>query len=112
MLQAQIGKALSDGVAHQEAKGLGDSCGRPKAKSNARGVGDSEAIYKLAQAYAVLGDRASALRMLKHSIDNGFFPYPYFKSDPLLDGVRSEPQFEELIADARERYEAFQKAFF
>ena len=75
-------------------------------------MGDSEAIYKLAQAYAVLNDSASALRMLRHSIDNGFFPYPYFKTDPLLDSVRSEPQFEELIVRARERHEAFRKAFF
>jgi len=40
-----------------------------------RGVADSEGIYKLAQAYAELGDRISALRVLRHSIENGFFPH-------------------------------------
>ena len=50
-----------------------------------RGVGDLEATYKIAQPYAVLGDKASALRTLLMSIENGFFPYAYFTTDPLLD---------------------------
>ncbi len=111
LLQAQIGKALGDAVEHQELKGL-EILQAAETKIQARGVGDSEAIYKLAQAYAVLKDKTSALRMLRHSIDNGFFPYPYFMTDPLLDSVRNEPQFGELIARARERHEAFRKAFF
>jgi DNA-binding winged helix-turn-helix (wHTH) protein/TolB-like protein/lipoprotein NlpI len=111
LLQAQIGKALSFSVGHQEAKGL-EILRTVESKIQTRGVGDSEAIYKLAQAYAVLGDRASALRMLKHSIDNGFFPYPYFVSDPLLAGVRSEPHFQEVLQSASQRYEAFKKTFF
>ena len=50
--------------------------------------------------------------MLKHSIDNGFFPYPYFVSDPLLEGMRTEPQFQEILQTANKRYEAFKKTFF
>jgi hypothetical protein len=75
-------------------------------------VGDSEAIYKLAQAYAALGDKDSALRMLRLSIENGFFAYPYFASDPLLDRLRQEREFETLMQKARERHDAFQQAFF
>jgi hypothetical protein len=37
-----------------------------------RGVGDPEAEYKIAQAYAVLGGKTSALRALRHSVDSGF----------------------------------------
>ncbi len=111
LLQAQIGKALSDGIRHNEAKGL-EILRVAEGRIQTRGVGDSEAIYKLAQTYAVLGDKASAVRMLKYSVDNGFFPYPYFTSDPLLDGVRSESQFGAILQNARQRYEAFEKAFF
>jgi tetratricopeptide (TPR) repeat protein len=111
LLQAQIGKALSYSVSLEKAKGL-EILRAAESKIQSRGVGDSEAIYKLAQAYAVLGDRASALRMLKHSIDNGFFPYPYFVSDPLLEGMRTEPQFQEILQTANKRYEAFKKTFF
>jgi eukaryotic-like serine/threonine-protein kinase len=111
LLQAEVGQALSDGIAHDKSKGLA-ILHTAESKIQERGVGDSEAIYKLAQAYAVLGDTTSALRLLKHSIDNGFFPYPYFVSDPLLDNVRAESEFTELLRSARQRHEAFRKAYF
>jgi DNA-binding winged helix-turn-helix (wHTH) protein/TolB-like protein len=111
LLQAQVGKALSDGIRHQPSKGL-EILRSTENKVEARGVGDSEAIYKVAQAYAVMGDKASALRILKHSIDTGFFPYPYFVTDPLLDSLRGEPQFAELLQRARQRHEAFRQKFF
>ena len=41
-----------------------------------RGVGDPEAVYKIAQAYAVLGDKATALRALHRSVESGFFSIP------------------------------------
>lgn len=111
LLQAEVGKALSDGIVHDKSKGLA-ILHTAENKIQERGVGDSEAIYKLAQAYAVLGDTTSALRLLKYSIDNGFFPYPYFVSDPLLDSLRAEPQLSDLLQTARQRHEAFRKAFF
>jgi tetratricopeptide (TPR) repeat protein len=111
LLQAQVGKALSFAIANQPSKGL-EIMRAAENKIRARGVGDSEAIYKIAQAYAVLGDEGAALRMLKHSIDNGFFPHPYFNTDPLLDGLRGEHQFNVLMENARTRHDAFQKSFF
>jgi hypothetical protein len=42
-------------------------------------------IYKIAQAYAQLGDKQSALRLLRRSIELNFYPYAYFASDPLMD---------------------------
>jgi hypothetical protein len=69
-------------------------------------------MYKVAQAYAVLGDKASALRTLRRSIENGFFCYPYFTTDPLLDRLRNEPEFTTLLNMARLRHEAFRNSFF
>jgi DNA-binding winged helix-turn-helix (wHTH) protein/TolB-like protein len=111
LLQTQVGKALSDAMVHQESKGIG-ILRSAEAKINERGVGDSEAIYKVAQAYTVLGDTPSALRMLKHSIDNGFFAYPYLVRDPLLAGLLGQREFEVLLEKARTRHEAFKNAFF
>jgi len=111
LLQAQIGKALSYGIAKRNVIGLQilrDAEGRIQE----RGVGDSEAIFKIAETYAVLGDQASALRVLRHSIDNGFFAYPYFVTDPLLDSIRQNAEFAELLKDSKQRHDAFQKAFF
>ena len=83
-----------------------------ESKVNDRGVGDAEAIYKIAEAYALLGDKASALRVLRHSIDTGFFSYPYFMSDPLLNNIRAESEFAQLMQVAQGRHEAFKSRFF
>jgi DNA-binding winged helix-turn-helix (wHTH) protein/TolB-like protein/lipopolysaccharide biosynthesis regulator YciM len=110
-LYTQIGKALSHSIAHHDAEGL-RILNQLENRIQQNGVGDAEASYKIAQAYAVLGDRASALRMFRYSIENGFFAHPYFLFDPLLENVRGEPQFQPLMESARRRHEAFKSQFF
>jgi tetratricopeptide (TPR) repeat protein len=111
LLQAQVGKALSDGIAHDDAKGL-ELLRQTEHMISERGVSDAEGIYKVAQAYAVLGDKASALRVLRNAIEGGFFSYPYFLSDPLLDPIRHESGFADLMNQARQRHEQFKNRFF
>jgi DNA-binding winged helix-turn-helix (wHTH) protein/TolB-like protein len=111
LLQAQVGKALSYGISAQRAKGL-TILHEAEDRIRARGVGDSEAIYKIAQAYAVLGDNVSALRVLRSSIENGFFAYPYFMIDPLVDGLRNNGEFIGMMKVAKQRHDAFQVEFF
>jgi DNA-binding winged helix-turn-helix (wHTH) protein/TolB-like protein len=111
LFQAQIGKAFGLGIHHRIAEGL-TLLHQVETKINDRGVGDPEASYKIAQAFAVLGDGTSALRVLKNSIDSGFFSYPYFMTDPLLDSIRTEPGFDNLMNVARQRHDAFAKSFF
>lgn len=111
LLQAQVGKALSDGLAHDDAKGL-ELLRQTEHMISERGVSDAEGIYKVAQAYAVLGDKASALRVLHNAIEGGFFPYPYFQTDPLLDPIRHEAGFDDLMNQAHQRHEQFKSRFF
>jgi DNA-binding winged helix-turn-helix (wHTH) protein/TolB-like protein/tetratricopeptide (TPR) repeat protein len=111
LLQGQIGKSLSLGIRHRPSEGLAILLDVEE-KINQRGVGDPEAAYKIAQANAVLGDKVSALRVFKRSIDSGFFPYPYLLTDPLLDNLRNEPEFKHLVESARRRHQAFVAAFF
>ncbi len=111
LLQARIGKALSDAIGHQEAKGR-EILREAEKKIEERQVGDPEARYKIAQAYAVLGDKESALRILQLSVENGFFSHPYFATDPLLDSLRNEPKFAELMKMAQRRHEALKSNFF
>ena len=110
-LYAQIGKAFSDSIAHKRSDGL-EILHKLETKIEQRGVGDPEATYKIAQAYAVLDDKVSAMRMLQYSIQNGFFCFPYFMTDPLLKNIRHEPQFAEQMKIAQERHEAFKSKFF
>ena len=111
LIPAQLGRALSNAIAHQNAQGLA-LLRKTEARVESQGVADAEMIYKLAQAYAVLGDHASALRELQRAIEGGFFCYPYFMRDPLLDGIRNEPGFDQQMQEARRRHEEFKARFF
>jgi tetratricopeptide (TPR) repeat protein len=110
LLHSQIGKALSHGIRKQTQQGL-EILHAAENRINERAVGDAEAIYKVAQAYGMVGDRGSALRVLRHSIESGFFAYPYLASDPLLNTLRKEKEFHHLLEVARLRHEAFKRMF-
>jgi tetratricopeptide (TPR) repeat protein len=110
-LYAGIGKALSDSIHQRKADGL-DLLRELESKITQRGVGDPEATYKIAQAYAVLGDKVSALRVLRMSVESGFFSYPYLSKDPLLNDLHGEAEFDQILNTARQRYEAFKSSFF
>jgi tetratricopeptide (TPR) repeat protein len=110
-LYTGIGKALSDSIHGRKAEGL-DLLRVLESKIRERGVGDPEATYKIAQAYAVLGEKISAMRALRMSVESGFFSYPYLSKDPLLNDLRREPDFNQTLNTARQRHEAFKSAFF
>jgi TolB-like protein/Flp pilus assembly protein TadD len=110
-VQTRMGKALSEAIGKRNQKAL-QILHETEGRIEERDVRDAEAVYKIAQAYAVVGDKVSALRVLRRSIENGFFSYPYLTTDPLLDGIRNEPEFLRLLTVARTRYEAFRKALF
>jgi tetratricopeptide (TPR) repeat protein len=110
-LYSQTGEALSNGIRHRPADGLAQLRDLEH-RIEQRGVGDPEGTYKIAEAYAVLGDKESALRMFRYSIENGFFSWPYFRIDPLLANIRQDAQFSVLMETAHRRYEAFRRRFF
>jgi DNA-binding winged helix-turn-helix (wHTH) protein/TolB-like protein len=111
LLHAQIGKAMSLGIRHRPSEGLAVLLD-VETKIDQRAVKDPEAVYKIAQAYAMLGDTPSALRVFKRALDGGFFPYPYLLTDPLLDNLRGEPEFGQLVNAALQRQQAFIRTFF
>lgn len=111
LLASKIGIALLHGLEGRGEEGL-KVLREAEVRVDASGVIDGESIYKIAQGYAALGDRASALRMLRRSIEGGFVCYPYFTRDKLLESVHGEPEFAELLEAARRRQEAYKKEFF
>jgi tetratricopeptide (TPR) repeat protein len=110
-LYTGIGKALSDSINQRKPEGLELLSGLER-KIRERGVGDPEGTYKVAQAYVVLEDKASALRVLRTSVESGFFSYPYIAKDPLLTDLHSEPEFAQILNTAHLRHEAFKNSFF
>jgi DNA-binding winged helix-turn-helix (wHTH) protein/TolB-like protein/Flp pilus assembly protein TadD len=99
---ARVGRALACVLRNQNDQGLS------LMKDAERSVGnDGEMSYKMAQAYAQLGDRQSALRLLRRAIELNFCPYSYFVSDPMLEPVRREPGYSEAMELAHQRQQAF-----
>ena len=111
LLQTTVGKALSAAMKQEKAEGLAILAGA-ESRIERLGVADPEALYKVAQAYAVLNDKKSALRLLKRSVDGGFYPYSYMVRDPLLNNIRNEDTFRSLLANARNRQKLFQDSLF
>jgi serine/threonine protein kinase/tetratricopeptide (TPR) repeat protein len=111
LLQARIGKTFSYSMAHRNTAGL-KLLRETESQIEKLGVSDAEGVYKIAQAYSVLGDKPSALHTLRRSIEGGFFCSPYFETDPLLDGIRGESEFKALLAQAQSRHEQFKSQFF
>lgn len=110
-LYTGIGKALSDSIHQHGAEGLQLLSGLERTVGE-RGVGDPEATYKIAEAYAILGNKSSALRVLRMSVESGFFSYPYIGKDPLLNDLHGEPEFARILNVAHQRHEAFKNSFF
>ncbi len=111
LLPAEVGKALSYSINHENDLGL-RLLHETEDRIERRGVTDAEGIYKVAQAYAVLGDKVAALHMLRLSIGGGFFCYPYFVRDPRLQSLRNEAEFPTLMSQARQRHDQFKASFF
>ncbi|HLH05562.1 MAG TPA: winged helix-turn-helix domain-containing protein [Bryobacteraceae bacterium] len=110
-LYTQVGLALADGIRNKRREGL-QVLHELEEKMQQRRVGDGEGTYKIAQAYAVLGDVPSGLRALRDSIQAGFFSYPYMIRDPLLANLRRDPRLPRLLKLAEARHQEFRRRFF
>src|SRR5205807_7830914 len=110
-LVSQLGDVLRLSIDGHTREGL-DLLKSVESKLQKDPFGDGELSYKLAECYSLLGDKASALRLLKKSIDQGFFCYPYFTSDPLLDNIRGEAQYTSSIEAAHQRHQQFKQICF
>lgn len=110
-MYTQIGQALQLAIAKQPKQGL-ELLRTTEEQIIKQKVTDSEAIYKVAQAFAELGEKNASLKLLRRSVEGGFFCYPYFINDPLLNNLRTEPEFEAIMKIARQRHEEFKRKFF
>jgi len=72
--------------------------------------GDAEAWYFISFLYGMLGDTDGCLRCLRRAVDGGFFNYPLMISDKNLDSTREEPEFQEILEEARLKHLAFKES--
>jgi DNA-binding winged helix-turn-helix (wHTH) protein/TolB-like protein/Tfp pilus assembly protein PilF len=108
LLHARYGEAFLYVIRRQPAEGLQFLA---KLEQETPTV-DGEMLYKLAQAYALLGDRHSALRLLRGAIDHNFYCHACLIRDPLLEPVRGEAEYAELVTRALDLHESFRRRYF
>jgi len=98
----QLGKAMSLALRGDRERGAS-----LVAALEARGTADGETRFKLAQAWALLGEESRSARSARAAVEHGFFCAPCLTADPLLLRVRSRSDFLAAVAAARTRSEAF-----
>ncbi len=81
-------------------------------RSNEPAMVDGEQRYHFANIHCLLGDREGCLTGLRAAVKGGFFNYPFLMTDSLLDPVRSDRRFPSILAEAKEKHDAFQARFF
>jgi serine/threonine protein kinase/tetratricopeptide (TPR) repeat protein len=74
-------------------------------------IADGDAAYWLGGIYALLGDRKRSLIWLKRTIVLGNTNYPWFERDKNYDSLRSDPEYQQIMAGVRQRWEQYQKEF-
>jgi adenylate cyclase len=67
---------------------------------------DHHVAYSLGAAYAQLHRPGDAVTWLRKAFDEGFPCYPWFERDPLLDPVRRDTQYVNLMRELQPRYDA------
>jgi tetratricopeptide (TPR) repeat protein len=76
---------------------------RQRARSIERGsYMDHHVAYSLGAAWAQLGEPAVAVKWLEQAAETGFPCDPWFRKDPMLDPLRADSAFAQLLATVAE----------
>ncbi len=72
---------------------------------------DGDTSYWTAGVYALLGDRTNAIRWFRHTVDLGDHEYPFFERDKNFDSLRSDPEYQRILADVKTKWEGYKRQF-
>ncbi len=72
---------------------------------------DGEFTIRLAEAYAMLGDRASAMEMATRAFSRGFGCTAWYERSPMLEPLRGLPKWKALIQHLKERQSLMEDRF-
>jgi DNA-binding winged helix-turn-helix (wHTH) protein/tetratricopeptide (TPR) repeat protein len=87
------------GKTDQALRSLNRACTNPKSFGHAH-----HTYYQIACILSLLDRRPDAFAWLERAVDTGFACWPFFKKDPCLKNLRSEPQFDLLISSLQAKY--------
>jgi hypothetical protein len=72
---------------------------------------DGEFTLRLAEAYALIGDRASAMDMAGRAFARGFGCTEWYERSPMLEPLRGLPKWKALMQHLRERQSLMEERF-
>ncbi len=72
---------------------------------------DGEFTLRLAEAYALMGDRASAMEMASRAFARGFGCTEWYERSPMLEPLRGLPRWKALMEHLRERQKLMEDRF-
>lgn len=72
---------------------------------------DGDQAYWTAGVYALLDEKSNALTWLRRAVELGNHNYPWFERDKNFDKLRNDPEYREVMADVRRRWERYRKEF-
>jgi tetratricopeptide (TPR) repeat protein len=72
---------------------------------------DGEFTLRLAEAYALMGDRASAMEMASRAFARGFGCTAWYERSPMLEPLRGLPKWKALLQHLRERQTLMEDRF-
>jgi len=73
---------------------------------------DSEVWYNFSNLYGLLGDKNRCIHALRNAVNGGYYNYPFMMKDYFFDSVRDDPEFQSIMALAKEKHQAFKEKFF
>jgi TolB-like protein/Flp pilus assembly protein TadD/predicted Ser/Thr protein kinase len=74
-----------------------------------QGNEDSGVPYDIAEIHAIQGNRAEAYKWLQKAIDAGWRTYRWAMTDPLLENLRGDDKFKQMIADVKAMVDEMRK---
>ena len=74
-------------------------------------VMDGDQAYWTGGIYSLLGEKRQALDWLKRAVELGDVNYPWFEKDKIYDNVRSDPEYQTIMAGVRQRWEQYKNEF-
>jgi tetratricopeptide (TPR) repeat protein len=72
---------------------------------------DGDGAYWIGGIYALLGEKRAALDWFKRTVALGNTNYPWFERDKNYDSLRSDPEYQKIMAGVRQRWEANKSEF-